>query len=152
MNSFKFVCRDDETNIVIDALKENYIVLFHCQTNSGLTHFLKHVMKLLWDEETVCFYIDGEAQTTISEQIIGQTILFSKDDSTEQNKATKLLKKRDSGDAVFNIITSCLYALDAIPAFPNIGTIADALILTLIPLHIISDIHLQQIYWQTERI
>ena len=49
MNSFRFVCRDDETNTVIDALKENHIVLFHCQTNSGLTHFLKHVMRLLWD-------------------------------------------------------------------------------------------------------
>lgn len=131
MNSFRFVCRDDETNTVIDALKENHIVLFHCQTNSGLTHFLKHVMRLLWDEESVCFYIDGEAQTTISEQIIGQTVLFSKDDSIEQNKATKLLKKRDSGDVVFNVITSCLYALDAIPTFPNIGTIANALITSI---------------------
>ena len=81
MNSFKFVCRDDETNTVIDSLKENHIVLFHCQTNSGLTHFLKHIMKLLWDDESVCFYIDGEAKTTIAEQIIGQTVLFSKDDS-----------------------------------------------------------------------
>lgn len=131
MNSFKFVCRDDETNTVIDSLKENHIVLFHCQTNSGLTHFLKHIMKLLWDDESVCFYIDGEAKTTIAEQIIGQTVLFSKDDSIEQNKVTKLLKKRDSGDVVFNVITSCLYALAAIPILPNIGTIANALITSI---------------------
>lgn len=131
MNSFKFVCRDDETNTVIDSLKENHIVLFHCQTNSGLTHFLKHIMKLLWDDESVCFYIDGEAKTTIAEQIIGQTVLFSKDDSIEQNKVTKLLKKRDSGDVVFNVITSCLYALDAIPMLPNVGTIANALIASI---------------------
>lgn len=131
MAMFKFVCRDTEISEVLTAIRENYIVLLHCLTNSGLTHFLKRVMQLLWDNDTVCFYIDGESQLSISEQIIGQTMMFSKDDSLEQNKAAKLLKKHDKGDLAYSVVTSCLFALDAVPLLPSIGTIANSLLTSI---------------------
>ncbi len=131
MSEFRFVCRDAELNEVITAIKENSIVLMRCITNSGLTHFLKRVMQLLWDGNTACFYINGKSKLSISQQIIGQTMMFSKDDSPEQNKAAKILKKHDTSDLVYSIVTSCLLALDAIPLFPNIGTIANSLITSI---------------------
>lgn len=131
MTMFKFVCRDTEISEVLTAIRENHIVLLHCRTNSGLTHFLKRVMQLLWDDDTVCFYIDGESRLSISEQIIGQTMMFSKDDSPEQNKAAKLLRKHDKGDLAYSVVTSCLFALDAVPLLPSIGTIANSLLTSI---------------------
>ena len=131
MAIFKFVSRNTEISEVLTAIRENYIVLLRCRTNSGLTHFLKRVMQLLWDNDTVCFYIDGESQLSISEQIIGRTMMISKDDSPEQNKAAKLLKKHDKGDLVYSVVASCLLALDTVPLLPNIGTIANSLLTSI---------------------
>lgn len=128
MAEFKFVCRKMELNEASLSLKNNELVLLHCQNNSGLTHFLKKLMQILWQSDSVCFYIDGESNLTISNQIIGQVAFFSKNDSPEQNAAAKLLKKSKKGDIVFAIITSCLYALDAVPGLIDIGTIASSLI------------------------
>ena len=131
MAAFKFVCRETEISEILSAVKKNSIVLLHCQNNSGLTHFLKRVMQLLWSHDTACYYIDGESQMTIAQQIIGQTMMFSKDDSPEQNKAARLLKKHDKGDLAFAVVTSCLYALDAVPLLPSIGSIANSLITSI---------------------
>lgn len=128
---FKFVCRQDEISDVLTAIKENYIVFLHCQTNSGLTHFLKRVMQMLWDNNTVCFYVDAESNLSISEQIIGQTVMFSKNDSPEQNKVAKLLRKHNKSDLIYSVVTSCLFALDVVPLFPNIGTIANSLLTSI---------------------
>lgn len=128
MAEFKFVCRKIELDETISSLTSSELVLLHSQNNSGLTHFLKKLMQLLWNSDSVCFYIDGESSSSISNQIIGQVALFSKNDNPEQNAASKLLRKSKKGDIVFAIVTSCLYALDAIPLLPDIGTIANSLI------------------------
>lgn len=128
MAEFKFVSRQIELDETISSLKNSELVLLHSQSNSGLTHFLKKLMQLLWNDNSVCFYIDGESNSSISNQIIGQVALFSKNDNPEQNVASKLLRKSKKGNIVFAIITSCLYALDAIPILPDIGTIANSLI------------------------
>lgn len=131
MNEFKFAARNAEIEEVITAVKKNSITLLHHRNKSGLTHFLKKVMQLLWDDDTVCYYINGESHMTIAQQIIGQTMLYSKDDSPERNKASHLLRKRDKGDLAYAIVTTCLYALDAIPLLPNIGSIANNLITSI---------------------
>lgn len=128
MAEFKFVCRQIELDEAISSLSNSELVLLHSQDNSGLTHFLKKLMQLLWNENSVCFYIDGESNSSISNQIIGQVALFSKNDNPDQNAASKLLRKSKKGNIVFAIVTSCLYALDAIPLLPDIGTIANSLI------------------------
>lgn len=128
MSEFKFVCRQIELNETLSSLTSNELVLLHSQNNSGLTHFLKKLMQSLWNDTSVCFYIDGESDLSISNQIIGQVALFSKNDAPEQNAAAKLLRKSKKGNIVFAIITSCLYALDAIPLLPDIGTIANSLV------------------------
>lgn len=128
MAEFKFVCRQIELNETISSLTNSELVLLHSQNNSGLTHFLKKLMQLLWNDNSVCFYIDGESNSSISNQIIGQVALFSKNDNPEQNAASKLLRKPKKENIVFAIVTSCLYALDAIPLLPDIGTIANSLI------------------------
>lgn len=131
MTTFKFVCRDNEIQEVISSIKENPLAILHSQNNSGLTHFLKQVMRLLWRDDSAAFYINGESRLTLSEQVIGQVMSFSKEDSPAQNSAAKLLKKYNKGDIVYSIATSCLFALDAIPLLPNIGTIANSLITSL---------------------
>lgn len=128
MSEFKFVCRDTELNETISSLTNNEIVFLHAENNSGLTHFLKKLMQLLWGDDSVCFYIDSESELSISDQIIGQVALFSKNDIPEQNAASKLLRKPNKGNIIFTIVTSCLYALDAIPLLPDIGSIANNLI------------------------
>lgn len=131
MAEFKFVCRETELDQTISSLTNNELVLLHSQNNSGLTHFLKKLLQILWGEDSVCFYIDNESNLSISDQIIGQVALFSKNDTPEKNAAAKLLRKSNKGDMVFNIITSCLYALDAIPLLPDIGSIANNLITSI---------------------
>lgn len=128
MSEFKFVCRQVELNEALSSLTNSELVLLHSQNNSGLTHFLKKLMQTLWNDSSVSFYIDGESNLSISNQIIGQVALFSKNDTPEQNVAAKLLRKSKKGNIVFAIVTSCLYALDAIPLLPDIGTIANSLI------------------------
>lgn len=128
MGEFKFVCRKIELEETRSSLTGNELVLLHSQNNSGLTHFLKKLMQSLWNDDSVCFYIDGELSSSISNQIIGQVALFSKNDDPEHNAASKLLRKSKKGNIVFAIVTSCLYALDAIPLLPDIGTIANSLI------------------------
>lgn len=128
MSEFKFVCRRIELTETRSSLTNSELVLLHSQNNSGLTHFLKKLMQSLWNDNSVSFYIDGESSLSISNQIIGQVALFSKNDTPEQNAAAKLLKKPKKGNIVFAIVTSCLYALDAIPLLPDIGTIANSLI------------------------
>ena len=76
MAEFKFVCRQIELNETISSLTNSELVLLHSQNNSGLTHFLKKLMQLLWNDNSVCFYIDGESNSSISNQIIGQVALF----------------------------------------------------------------------------
>ena len=93
MAEFKFVCRQIELDETISSLSNSELVLLHSQDNSGLTHFLKKLMQLLWNDNSVCFYIDGESNSSISNQIIGQVALFSKNDNPEQNAASKLLRK-----------------------------------------------------------
>ncbi len=131
MAEFKFVCRETELEETISSLTTNELVLLHSQNNSGLTHFLKKLMQLLWKNDSVCFYIDSESNLSISDQIIGQVALFSKNDAPEQNAASKLLRKSNKGNIVFAIVTSCLYALDAIPLLPDIGSIANILITSI---------------------
>lgn len=128
MSEFKFVCRQIELDETLSSLTNNELVLLHSQNNSGLTHFLKKLMQSLWNDNSVCFYIDSESNLSISNQIIGQVALFSKNDAPEQNAAAKLLRKSKKGNIVFTIVSSCLYALDAIPLLPDIGTIANSLI------------------------
>ena len=131
MADFKFVCRETELNETISSLTNNKLVLLNSQNNSGLTHFLKKLMQLLWGDNSVCFYIDSELELSISNQIIGQVALFSKNDEPEKNAVSKLLRKSKKGNIIFSIITSCLYALDAIPLFPDIGSIANSLITSI---------------------
>ncbi|HHY28170.1 MAG TPA: hypothetical protein GX523_15760 [Desulfitobacterium dehalogenans] len=131
MTSFKFVCRENEIQEVISSLESNVLVVLRSQNNSGLSHFLKKIMQLLWKDKSACFYIDGESQSPLSDQIIGQVAMFSKDDSPTQNSASKLLRKTNKGDLVFSVVTSCLYALDVVPVFPSIGTIANSLITSI---------------------
>lgn len=128
MADFKFVCRETELEEAMVALKSNELVLLHSQNNSGLTHFLKRLMQQLWGDDSVCFYIDGESNLSISNQVIGQVASFSKNDVPEQNAASKLLRKANKGNIIFTIVTSCLYALDAIPLLPDIGSVANSLI------------------------
>ena len=78
MVEFKFVCRQIELQETISSLMSNELVLLHSQDNSGLTHFLKKLMQLLWNYNSVCFYIDGESDLSISNQIIGQVAFFFK--------------------------------------------------------------------------
>jgi len=128
MAEFKFVCRKEELEETISSLTSNGLVLLHSQNNSGLTHFLKKLMQILWNNDSICFYIDSESDLSISNQIIGQVALFSKNDVPEQNAVAKLLRKTKKENIVFAIVTSCLYTLDAIPLLPDIGTIANSLI------------------------
>lgn len=93
MSEFKFVCRRIELTETRSSLTNSELVLLHSQNNSGLTHFLKKLMQSLWNDNSVSFYIDGESSLSISNQIIGQVALFSKNDTPEQNAAAKLLKK-----------------------------------------------------------
>lgn len=131
MADFKFVRRDAELEETISSLSNNKLVLLHSQNNSGLTHFLKKLMQLLWGNDSVCFYIDSDSDLCISNQIIGQVALFSKNDTPEKNEAAKLLRKPSKGNIVFALVTSCLYALDAIPLLPNIGSVANSLITSI---------------------
>lgn len=85
MSEFKFVCRQVELNEALSSLTNSELVLLHSQNNSGLTHFLKKLMQTLWNDSSVSFYIDGESNLSISNQIIGQVALFSKNDTPEQN-------------------------------------------------------------------
>lgn len=128
MAEFKFVCRETEIEETVSSLRYNLLVLLHSQSNSGLTHFLKKMMQLLWCDNSICFYIDKESTLKISNQIVGQVAFFSKNDSSEQNAVSKLLRRPNKGNIVFAVVTSCLYALDAIPLLPDIGTIANSLL------------------------
>ena len=103
MSEFKFVCRQIELDETLSSLTNNELVLLHSQNNSGLTHFLKKLMQSLWNDNSVCFYIDSESNLSISNQIIGQVALFSKNDAPEQNAAAKLLRKSKKGNIVFTI-------------------------------------------------
>ena len=60
MAEFKFVCRETEIEETVSSLRYNLLVLLHSQSNSGLTHFLKKMMQLLWCDNSICFYIDKE--------------------------------------------------------------------------------------------
>ena len=71
MAEFKFVRRQTEIDETISTLTSNELVILHSQNNSGLTHFLKRLMQLLWSDDSVCFYIDGDSSLSISNQIIG---------------------------------------------------------------------------------
>ena len=131
MASVQFVRREFEIKEVISAIKEHTLVVLHSQNNSGLTCFLKKVMQLLWEESFACFYVDGNSQQKIADQVIGEVVQSSKDDSPSKNSIAKLLKKYDKGDLAFSIITSCLHGLDIIPFFPNIGAIANSLVTSI---------------------
>lgn len=131
MKEFKFVCRDIELDEVLSSLGSNQFVFLQSQNNSGLTHFLKQLMTFLWREDSVCFYVDSESALSISSQIIGEVALFSTADAPEENAISKFLCKPNKKDIVFAVITSCLYALDVIPILPNIGTIANSLVLSI---------------------
>lgn len=131
MTNFNFVCRENEIDEVISSLTSHALVILRSENNSGLTHFLKKIMRLLWTENSTCFYIDSESKQSVSKQIIGQVANLSKNDSSDQNKVAKLLRKSDKGNLVFSVVSSCLYALDTIPALPGIGTIANSLITSI---------------------
>lgn len=131
MASIQFVCRELEIEEVISAIKKYRLAILHSQNNSGLTCFLMKVMQLLWEDNFACFYVDGSSKQKATEQIIGEVVQSSKDESPDQNKIAKLLKKYDKGDLAFSIITSCLHGLDIIPFFPNIGTIANSLVTSI---------------------
>lgn len=128
MSPFKFVCRENEIQEVLTSLKEKPLVTLTSLNNSGITHFLKYLSYQLWQDNAASFYIDGYSQMTISEQVIGQIMTFSKDASSKKNDAAKLLKQYGKKDVVYAIATSCLFALDSIPIIPDIGTIANSLI------------------------
>ena len=131
MASVQFVRRELEIEEVISAMKDHNLVVLHAQNNSGLTCFLKRVTQLLWEDGIVCFYIDGNSKQTVANQIIGEVVQSSKDESPTHNSVAKLLKKYNKGDLAFSIITSCLHGLDIIPFFPNVGTIANSLITSI---------------------
>ncbi|RGW30615.1 hypothetical protein DWV78_17230 [Agathobacter rectalis] len=88
-------------------------------------------MQLLWNENSVCFYIDGKSDLSLSKQIIGQVTLFSQNDKYESNKITKLLRETSTGDIIVDVITSCLYALDMIPFLQGIGSVANGLMTSI---------------------
>ncbi len=131
MATFKFVCRYNEIQEVMSSIKENQFVVLHTQNNSGLTHFLKKIMQLLWEDNCAGFYIDGESKMSISEQIIGQVMSFSKEDSSAQKSALKTLKNNDKSGIISSIIASCFLAFDAIPVVTGIGTLANSLITSI---------------------
>ena len=81
MSPFKFVCRENEIQEVLTSLKEKPLVTLTSLNNSGITHFLKYLSYQLWQDNAASFYIDGYSQMTISEQVIGQIMTFSKDAS-----------------------------------------------------------------------
>jgi len=131
-STFKFVCREDEQKTVIDAVQESQVVIYPSQSDSGLTHFLKYVMQVLWQRELICYYIDGESEMTIAKQIIGQTLMFSETQSSKtQKRAAKQFSKNEKGNIVFSFLASCLYVFDALPFFPNIGSITNSLVTSI---------------------
>lgn len=131
-STFKFVCREDEQKIVINAIQWNQVVIYPSQSDSGLTHFLKYVMQLLWQRDAICYYIDGESEMPIAKQIIGQTLMFSETKSSKAKKRTvKQLSKDEKSNIVFSFLASCLYVFDALPFFPNIGSITNNLVTSI---------------------
>lgn len=131
-NTFKFVCRENEQKTVLNAVQESQVVIYPSQSDSGLTHFLKYMIQILWQREFICYYIDGESEMTIAKQIIGQTLMFSETQSSKpQKRAAKQLSKTEKGNIVFSFLASCLYVFDALPFFPNIGSITNSLVTSI---------------------
>lgn len=131
MAEFKFVKRDNEIEAVTKSLSEYNLVILDSMDKSGLSHFLKRTMQLLWSENSVCFYIDGKSDLSLSKQVIGQVTLFSQNDKSKNNKITKLLNRTKTGDVFFDIFSSCLYSLDMIPYLSGIGSVANGLLTSI---------------------
>lgn len=131
MAEFKFVKRENELETITKSLSDYNLVMFKSMDKSGLSHFLKKTMQLLWNENSVCFYIDGKSDLSLSKQIIGQVTLFSQNDKYESNKITKLLRETSTGDIIVDVVTSCLYALDMIPFLQGIGSVANGLMTSI---------------------
>lgn len=131
MAEFKFVKRENKLETITKSLSDYNLVTFKSMDKSGLSHFLKKIMQLLWNENSVCFYIDGKSDLSLSKQIIGQVTLFSQNDKCESNRITKLLRETSTGDIIVDVVTSCLYALDMIPFLQGIGSVANGLMTSI---------------------
>ena len=122
MKNFKFVERDEELNMINNYFFKERVLLLNSVDDSGLSHFLKKIWHDYCRKQKISFYINGEQESSLQEQIISQIVFSS------QHKKIKRGLFSTKKKIVYGIVTSCVGTLDLIPAIPNIGTVINNLI------------------------
>ena len=117
MEKFKFVKRDTELSNIMYNLKSNKIILLDANNKSGLSHFLKKIWLDFCKDNETCFYIDGEENQNLSQQILYEVLSYANNTELEHK-----LKNYPKKNVILAIIKSLIYPLDLIPYIPNIGS------------------------------
>ncbi|MCL2477568.1 hypothetical protein [Candidatus Bathycorpusculum sp.] len=127
MAGFDFVNRETELEGIKECLNSNSAVFLDSLGNSGLTHFLK---KLYYDycaENAYCFYIDGEQNRSLQEQMLYQIFEASKREDKSRKRMWQKPRKQ-MGKNIKEVIKICAYGIDIIPCLPNIGDLVNSFI------------------------
>lgn len=118
MQQFTFIERKNELTYVKENFIKNNILLFNADNKSGLTHFLKKLWLDLCEDNNLCFYIDGENNQNIANQILLEVLK-----GTNGIDIKSKLKQYPKKDIIYAFIKMFIYPLDFIPYPSNIGSV-----------------------------